>query len=72
MPYYQAPDLRLVGYSDADWGGDPDEHKFTSSYASYSMAEPLLGAARSKPALHYPLWRWNTLLVPRLFTRVFG
>jgi len=25
-------DLRLVGYSDADWGGDPDERKFTSGY----------------------------------------
>ena len=33
MLCYQALDLRLVGYSDADWGGDLDEHKSTSGYA---------------------------------------
>ena len=26
-------DLRLKGYSDADWAGDRDERKSTSSYA---------------------------------------
>jgi hypothetical protein len=25
--HYQGEDLRLVGYSDADWGSDLDEHK---------------------------------------------
>ena len=30
---YQALDLSLVGYSDADWDGDPDERKSTSGYA---------------------------------------
>jgi len=33
MICYQAPDLRLVGYSDANWGGHPDERKSTSGYA---------------------------------------
>ena len=33
MLCYQAQCLRLVGYSDADWGGDPDERKSTSDYA---------------------------------------
>ena len=33
MLCYQAPDLCLVGYSDVDWGGDPDECKFTLGYA---------------------------------------
>jgi len=30
---YQGLDLRLVGYSDADWGCNIDEHKSTSGYA---------------------------------------
>ena len=30
---YQGKDLQLIGYSDADWGGDPDERKSTSGYA---------------------------------------
>ena len=29
---YQASDLCLVGYSDADWGGDLDQRKSTSGY----------------------------------------
>jgi len=29
---YQGSDLQLVGYSDADWGGDLDERKSTSGY----------------------------------------
>jgi len=33
MLCYQAPDLRLVGYNDVDWGGDPNERKSTSGYA---------------------------------------
>ena len=24
---YQGKDLRFIGYTDADWGGDPDQHK---------------------------------------------
>ena len=30
---YQGGDLKLRGYSDADWGGDPNESRFTSGYA---------------------------------------
>ena len=33
MLCYQSPDLQMVGYSDADWGGDIDERKSTSGYA---------------------------------------
>ena len=29
---YQGSDLRLIGYSDADWGGDLDQRKSTSGY----------------------------------------
>ena len=29
---YQGQDLQLKGYTDADWGGDLDERKSTSSY----------------------------------------
>jgi len=36
MLCYQGKDLRLVGYSDADWGGDPDEIKL------HVMPAPLL------------------------------
>ena len=30
---YQRKDLCLVGYIDADWGGDLNQHKSTSGYA---------------------------------------
>jgi len=30
---YQGGNLRLFGYTDADWGGDLDEQKSTSGYA---------------------------------------
>lgn len=30
---YQGDNLNLVGYTDADWGGDLDERKSTSGYA---------------------------------------
>ena len=30
---YQGGDLRLVGYTDSNWGGDLDERKSTSGYA---------------------------------------
>ena len=33
MLCYQASDLCLVGYSDADWGGDLDQRKSTFGYA---------------------------------------
>ena len=29
---YQGKDLRLAGYTDADWGGDLDHHNSTSRY----------------------------------------
>jgi len=31
---YQGGDLKMRGYSDADWGGDPDESRSTSGYVS--------------------------------------
>ena len=30
---YQGRDLRLFGYTDADWGSDPDQRKSTFGYA---------------------------------------
>jgi hypothetical protein len=30
--YFQGENLQLMGYTDADWGGDLDERKSTSSY----------------------------------------
>jgi len=32
MLCYQASELLLVGYSDADWDGNPDERKSTKGY----------------------------------------
>ena len=32
---YQGKDLRLVGYTYADWGGDLDQRKSTSGYAFF-------------------------------------
>ena len=36
MLCYQASDLHLFGYSDADWGGELDPYKLTSSAISWS------------------------------------
>ena len=33
--YQGKKDLRLIGYSDADWGGDIDQSKSTSGYAFF-------------------------------------
>ena len=30
---YQGRDLRLIGYTDSNWGSNPDQHKSTSRYA---------------------------------------
>lgn len=32
MLCFRGADLRLRGYTDADWGSDPDEIKSTSGY----------------------------------------
>jgi hypothetical protein len=44
---YQGSDLRLIGYSDADWGSDLDEHKSTSGYLSCSIMVPSHGVAKN-------------------------
>ena len=31
--FYQGRDLRLIGYTNANWGSDPDQLKSTSRYA---------------------------------------
>jgi len=45
---YQEGDLKLRGYSDADWHGDFDESKPTSGYVSPLVGEPYPGAVRRK------------------------
>ena len=30
---YKGKDLHLIGYTNADWGGNLDQHKSTSGYA---------------------------------------
>ena len=30
---YQGRDFLLIGYTDVDWGGDPNQHKSMSGYA---------------------------------------
>ena len=30
--FYQGSDLRLIGYTDVDWGGDPNQRKSTFGY----------------------------------------
>ena len=69
--HWQGGDLNLRGYSDADWGGDLDESKFTSGYV-FTLGEPYLGAARSKIALLYQLWKQSMLFVASPLRRQFG
>ena len=47
---YQGGDLKLRGYSDADWGGDLDESKSPLDMSSLLVGEPYLGAVRSRIA----------------------
>ena len=44
---YQGKDLRLVGYTNANWGGNLDQRKSTSRYAFLLMISQFHGVARS-------------------------
>ena len=52
--YQGKKDLRLIGYSDADWGGDVDQCKSTSGYAFLLNDSAILWSRNC------PLWRLNT------------
>jgi len=60
---YQGEDLKFEGYSDANWGGDPDESRLTLGYALPWVGEPCYHAVRSDTAQHRQLWRHIVLLV---------
>ena len=47
---YQNGDLRLRGYSNADWGGDLDGSKSTLGYVFTLLVELYLSAIKSKTA----------------------
>ena len=47
MLCYQGGDLKLRGYSDADWGGDLDESKSTSGYV-FTLGEGVLSWCSKK------------------------
>ena len=44
--FYQERDLRLIGYTDADWGGNPDQRKSISGYA-FLLNDCTHGVARN-------------------------
>ena len=48
MPCYQAPDVRLVGYSDADWDGNPDARKSTLGYAFLLNGEAITWCSKKQ------------------------
>ena len=52
--YQGKKDLRLIGYSDADWGGDVDQYKSTSGYAFLLNDSAILWSSNCS------LWRLNT------------
>ena len=68
---YGGGNLRLKGFSDADWAGDRDERKSTSGYV-FILGGGAIGAVRSKAALPYPQWRLNTLRVQHQSRKQFG
>ena len=62
-------DLRLKGYSDADWTGDRDERKSTE-LCIHSWR--CLGEARSRPVLPYLRWSLSIWHVHQLCKKLSG
>uniref|UniRef100_A0A2N9F2G9 Reverse transcriptase Ty1/copia-type domain-containing protein n=1 Tax=Fagus sylvatica TaxID=28930 RepID=A0A2N9F2G9_FAGSY len=48
---YQGSDLRLIGYSDADWGSDLDERKSTSGYAFFLNNGAIIWSSKKQPCI---------------------
>uniref|UniRef100_A0A2N9GE70 CCHC-type domain-containing protein n=1 Tax=Fagus sylvatica TaxID=28930 RepID=A0A2N9GE70_FAGSY len=48
---YQGSDLRLIGYSDADWGSDLDERKSTSGYAFLLNNGAITWSSKKQPCI---------------------
>ena len=48
---YQGSDLRMIGYSDADWGSDLDEHKSTSRYAFLLNNGAITWSSKKQPCI---------------------
>jgi|UniRef100_A0A2N9FJA2 hypothetical protein len=48
---YQGSDLRLIGYSDTDWGSDLDEHKSTSGYAFLLNNGAITWSSKKQPCI---------------------
>ena len=48
---YQGSDLRMIGYSDADWGSDLDERKSTSGYAFLLNNGAITWSSKKQPCI---------------------
>ena len=48
---YQGSDLRMIGYSDADWGSDLDERKSTTGYAFLLNNSAITWSSKKQPCI---------------------
>ena len=45
----------LVGFTDSNWAGDPDDRKYTVGYVFIMGSRPITWACRKQQALALPL-----------------
>jgi hypothetical protein len=69
---YHSEDLRLTGYSDADWASGKDERKSTSGFAFILGGGAISWCSKKSHALHSLPWSQNMWLVQQLSRKLFG
>ena len=72
MLCYQASDLYLVGYSDADWGGDLDQHKSTSGYAFLLSNGAISWSSQKQSCITLSTMESEYVACSPQFKKVFG
>jgi Reverse transcriptase (RNA-dependent DNA polymerase) len=56
---FQGENLQLMGYADADWGGDLDEGKSTSGYVFLLNNGVISWSSKKQSCISYPQWKLN-------------
>ena len=69
---YQESDLRLVGYSDTDWGGDVDQCKSTSGYAFLLSNGAISWSSKKQSCITLSTMESEYVACSPQFKKVFG